>query len=131
LASENDQTAIEHEFSESWDHIEKFYAHQINWFHNAQWLKPIFGLIAELRKRGYDKKLRAGQGMMRFQLSRSREHGLRLGQPMLGFAIQPDKGMEVVYYESPHPAIEFKAETVEITPEIEDLLTRLLSHPID
>jgi hypothetical protein len=122
LESENGQATIEREFSESWDWIEKFYVQQINWYRDAQVLKPIFNLIAELRKRGYDKKLRAGQGVWRFQLSRSHEHGLRLGQPMLGFDIQPDKGMNVVYYESPHTAI---------TPEVEDLLARLLSHPID
>ena len=59
---DSDQALIEKEFTASWDHIEEFYTKfftRPGW----EWLKPILNLITELRKRGYDKQLRAGQSL--------------------------------------------------------------------
>src|SRR5689334_9497618 len=50
----------------SWD----FTAHLLYGF------DTLYGLIAELRKRGYDRHFRAGQSLHYFILSRSRKYGL-------------------------------------------------------
>jgi len=66
-----------------------------------------------------------------FVLSRSREHGMRLGQASLRFELKAEGGMTVRYGEVGNLATELKVERVEITPEIEALLTRLLAQLID
>jgi len=131
VSAEDEQKTIEQEFVKSWDLIEQFYEYYTqSYFRSSQWLKPIFSLIHELRRRGYDRKFRAGQGMDRFQISRALKHGLRPGQPMLGFNILENGGMNVIYFEA-GDVVEFQCERVELTPEVEELLARLLAHPID
>jgi hypothetical protein len=130
LASENDQSSIEQKFSESWDEIEQFYTTFFD-LPDWQYLKPIAGLISDLRSRGYDKQFRAGQALTWFVLSRSQEWGLRSEQPFLRIDLHWEGGMTVLYYAPPNPIIEVNLEAVELTPEWEHLLLRLLSHPID
>ena len=119
----DDNQAIERAFMASWDHIEKFYVNAYfwgkEWFElnqvspselNAEqldlilnhgkkltWLRPIQPLMAEMRKRGYDRQLRAGQSMERLIVSRARNHGLRPDQACIIFSIQ-EVGMHVVLY---------------------------------
>lgn len=94
------------------------------------WLKPILALIAELRARGYDQQFRAGQSMSRFILSRSEEWRVYL-EVFLSMEVQSEGGMIVYFIEPPNPMIEISLERVELTPELEQLLSRLLTHPID
>lgn len=71
---------IEGEFIESWDFIEQFY--------RQDWCKvsdAVLEMIAEMRRAGYDRLLRAGQSMSSLGLSRSRRHGLRAEQACLWF----------------------------------------------
>lgn len=79
---------IEGEFLQSWDKIEQFY--NGNTF-GLQELVPPF--LAELRRAGYDRKLRAGQSMWTLVLSRSRRHGLRADQPCVRFEFQSREGI--------------------------------------
>ncbi len=124
----DDQNAIEKAFLESWDRIERHFTnYRVHW----NWLASIHSLIAELRKRGYDHQLRAGQAMVTFILSRSREHGLQNGQSHIWFDLNPDGGMKITYIENNQKTNEFEVKRVELTPEIETLLQRLLAQPID
>lgn len=71
---------IEGEFIQSWDSIEGFY--------RQDWCKvsdAVLAMIAEMRRAGYDRVLRAGQSLSSLGLSRSRRHGLRAEQPCLWF----------------------------------------------
>ena len=71
-------------------------------------------LIADLRKRGYDRKLRAGQSMYTFMLSHSREWGLRDEHAYMAFDLDESGGMKVKYREKGSPITEFEVERVEI-----------------
>jgi hypothetical protein len=130
LILDHDQQTTEEKFLQSWDAIEKFYARIIassGW----AWLTPIFSLIAKLRERGYDRQFRAGQSLTMFSLSRSLNHGLRNEQPAFGIEILPDGTMHLWYHEPPNENIEMDVDQVEITPEVEEFLARLVAHPID
>jgi hypothetical protein len=130
VASENDQPSIEQLFSESWDEVEPFYGRFLagpDW----QYLTPILGLISDLRSRGYDQRFRAGQSMVRFVLSRSKEWGLRQEQAFLSFDLNLEGGLAVAYYEPPETFIELKFDHTELNPQVEQLLLRLLTRPID
>ena len=130
MTSEDEQKAIEEDFSQSWNRVEQFFA-MFNGLQNLAFLNSIISLITELRERGYDRKLRAGQAMTNFILSRSREHGLQIGQARLTFRVMRQGGMEIQYCEANDRVSEFEVEQVKITPEIEALLARLLAQPID
>jgi hypothetical protein len=121
---------IEKEFSASWNHIQAFYEELIN-KHGWDWLNPILNLIDQLRACGFDRKLRAGQSMWRFWLSRSKKHGLRDNQPFLEIDVHPDASMNVVYWDSVGVVAETTVERVELTPELEGLLAQLAAQPLD
>lgn len=129
MESENDQAMIEREFSESWDLTEEIYSsvHWISWKPSV----PLLNLITQLREQGYDKTLRAGKSLSRFILSRSRYDGLRRNQARLGFDLHSNGTMNLLYFEPPDKEIQITVESLTLTPEVEDLLARLLSHPID
>jgi hypothetical protein len=130
MADENEQKAIESDFIQSWDWMEQFFV-DFSLEEGWDWITSIQGLIAELRSREYDRKFRAGQSLYVFVLSRSRKHGMRLEQPALRFELKREGGMKVQYWEYPDTRTEFEVASVEITPEIEALLARLLAQPID
>ncbi|CAA0209553.1 hypothetical protein [Tenacibaculum maritimum] len=66
---------IKGEFIESWNSIEEFYcSFSDSWISNG---KDALRLIKKMRKLGLDAKLRAGQSLWSFILSRSRRHGLK------------------------------------------------------
>ena len=65
---------IKGEFIVSWNSIEKFYgSFSDSWSSNGE---DALRLIKEMRNAGLDEKLRAGQSLWFFILSRSRRHGL-------------------------------------------------------
>ncbi|MEO8397141.1 MAG: hypothetical protein ABI700_29370 [Chloroflexota bacterium] len=133
--ADDELSEIERDFSTSWDYMEQFYAIKIaevgSYAYQAEWLKPMFGLIAKLRERGYDHQFRAGQQLLALMLSRSRQHGLRQDQPSFSIEPNPNGGATVWYHEPPDVWIQFQIEHIEITPELDALLKRLLAHPID
>jgi hypothetical protein len=134
LMTPNDhQSTIEQAFLLSWDGIERFYTSILNrhgWEYMA-WLKPILDLISELSSRGYDRKLRAGQSVATFIVSRSRKDGLRQEQACLRIELNGKGGTWVDYHEHPDNRIQFEQDRVELTPELEALLERLAAQPVD
>ena len=153
---ENDWIAIEHEFVTSWDGIERFYVFNFfigtpEWFdlsgishaefekaglseriHHREFMKPIRALITEMRMKGYDRKLRAGQSLDSFVLSRSRKHGLRSDQGLLGITLLEEGGMHVEYCPMMgETKIEVHFSEVKLTSGLEQLLDKLVTHPID
>jgi hypothetical protein len=130
MQSEDEQKAIEAAFVESWDKLQMLFEWYTN-AHTVEFTKPTLTFVAELRQRGYDHKFRAGSSLFTFILSRSREWGLRQGQAHLNFTINHLGNMEVSYRESDNFTTNFEVERIEITPEIEALLERLLAQPID
>ena len=127
METDSEQNAIEADFLKSWDWVEEYFKRLVS---RWQALEPIQGLINELRQKGYDRKFRVGQSMYIFVLSRRREHGFPLGQS-LRFELKAEGGMRIRYGEVGNSVTEFEVERVEITPEIEALLTQLLAQPID
>src|SRR6266851_9835805 len=104
MATDDTHQEIEEAFMASWDRIERFYVRTFFWRtpladidpsevktladsteykSRYEKLKPRLGLIAEMRKQGYDRQLRAGSSLSSLVLSRSREFGLRPDQAML------------------------------------------------
>jgi hypothetical protein len=71
---------IEGEFIASWDGIEQFYDGG-----HFPLKSRVLQFVGQLRSAGYDRKLRAGQSMWTFILSRSRRHGLRADHSRIEF----------------------------------------------
>jgi hypothetical protein len=129
--TDQDNTEFEQQFVESWGFIDEFYGDLVPIPSWAK-LEPIFGLIRELRMRGYDCQFRAGQSIYLFILSRSKQQGLRDDQAFLRINLVVEgHAMLVTYLEPPNDPIEIAFDRVEITPAFEQLLERLLAHPID
>jgi hypothetical protein len=154
IAAMNDKE-LTSKFKTSWDEIERFYDYFIVSHPGYEWLLPIKGLIRDIRARGYDQHLRAGQALHSLVLSRSREHGLRFDQPRLSIWPLEDGQMEV-HYASPlfkrsnvarmgikayeettayWDVVDRKAcitlDSMKLCPELQQLLDRLLAHEID
>lgn len=82
---------IEGEFILSWDEIENFYQEL-----ELEKKREILNLIKQIRERGFDKTLRAGQSLYTMILSRSRRHGLKDNQNSISFSFDYIKSkMEV------------------------------------
>ncbi len=77
--------ALEAELLASWDRMVRFYEDDFLVDDNWRWLTPMRDLVVQLREAGYDRSLRAGQSLMNFIVSRSRDHGMRDGQPSVMF----------------------------------------------
>lgn len=112
------------EFITSWNAIEQFYD-----TFEGKFVPEAKALIAQMRSRGYDQKLRAGQSLWTLVLSRSRRHGLRRDQSSICFFFH-EKSMSLhtsfgdEYLESDFGPIAF-------TTEVEEWLERLVREPID
>lgn len=72
---------IEGEFIISWDNIENFYR-EIDLDKKPE----ILRLIKQMREKGFDRTLRAGQSLYTLILSRSHRHGLRENQDSISFS---------------------------------------------
>lgn len=136
LSTQEVDPVVEAEFIASWDRMIHFFDQFLipgSW----GWLASIIPFIQELRKEGYDRKLRAGQSMTTFVLSRSIRHGLHEGQASLAFELHPDGQMTVNYYSAmlalPDYSIsrQLSVENASISTEIEGLIIRLLMQPLD
>lgn len=117
---------VEGEFLKSWDHMQQFYVNS-----QCPQESDIRALISAMRMRGYDKTLRAGQSLWTLILSRSRRHGMRAGQPYIQFFFHDD-GMNVVYsMVAEHDSAKISKEKIAFTQDLEALLEKLQSMPID
>jgi hypothetical protein len=129
LISDNDQTPIEEVFSKTWDHVESYYERLSGSYESLK--KDRLFLIGELRGRGFDRQLRAGQKLFNLILSRARLHGLHEGQSWLEFFTDQEDGSTTIRYSGSDSQSTLKLDHFEFTPELESLLERLLAHPID
>ena len=130
MVFDDDDRPIEKKFTDSWDWIEQFYGDELK--HGGLWAKSMPDLINELRLRGYDKVFRAGQSLYFFVLSRSQKWGLRDEQARLRIDVHREGGMTIGYYSLLElEEFEVNFDRVELTPEFEQLLSKLLAHPIN
>jgi hypothetical protein len=109
---------IEGEFILSWDGIVAFYERLPRFPHTA----AVLAMIAQMRKNGFDRTLRAGQSMFTFIVSRSRRYGLQRHHPHVLFHFLHD-GMEIVARLPDEQTMTFP--TIQYTLEIEKLLRAL------
>jgi hypothetical protein len=131
MADAKDMKETEEEFVRSWLQIELFYKDMLaiplsSW----HWLKPLVSLIGELKQKGYDTQFRAGHSIYYFILSRSREHGLRADQHFLQIEPGQNGGMMLDYF-TPEGKESTEVSRTEFCPELEAMLLRLISQPID
>lgn len=118
----NDEQAAD--FAGSWESVEAFYrtlGHPL--------YAQVLGLIASMRRKGYDRSLRAGTSMDILILSRARGDGLRKEQPYVAFLFSEDGTMEVCckFAESK----KLTCRQIELSREIEDRLKELEVRPVD
>ncbi|QIE99984.1 hypothetical protein [Roseimicrobium sp. ORNL1] len=116
---------LEGEFFLGWDAMEN------SWVgHLPESIQPLVkAFIAAMRQKGYDRKLRPGQSMFTFVLSRSRRYGLRQGQPFVDFSFN-DEGM-TISNNLGGTCTTHQQPSIMLTPEVEQLLERLAAEPID
>lgn len=114
--------STEGEFLTSWDNIEKFYRDE-----KFPLAAPVLAMIAEMRRVGYDHKLRAGHSLWSLVLSRSRRHGLRDGQPYIAFCFRPGATMEIYLPGRSNITL----PEIKFTPEINTHLDQLAAHAIN
>jgi len=106
---------IEGEFIESWNSITTFYE-QIN----EDYINDVLSFISDLRSKGFDKTLRAGQSLYTFILSKSRRHGLTENQKHLTFSFQKDK---MIIRDNKDEEMSFNK--IELNSEVESLINSL------
>ena len=122
-------------FVRSWDAMERRSALGTRGF-PVELAEPIRALVQEMRRRGYDRRFRAGMAAHNIVLSRSAEHGLRNDQLNVSIWVNrhfltgfEDKRMEV--YCGPGDRVHFVEESYGLTPRLEAALEDLARAPID
>ena len=112
----------ENNFLESWNQIES----------NFEGL-ALYPLIRELRAKGYDRKLRAGQSMTTFSMSRLVKGFLRSNDPHITIRATENEGMKVRYLGRgfANTVYEIELDTLFLSTELEDLIQRLIDKPVD
>jgi len=121
---------LEKEFVKSWNRME--------WFFGSGEACPkrpdAVDFIRTLRRMGYDRKLRAGQSIDIFIVSRSRKHGLEPEQARIEFYIYEGKmhvqGKIDVDSRGLPQTEAFIENTQPVSDHVRDLLDRLSNGPI-
>lgn len=116
---------IEGEFILSWDYTEQFYREKTR----LPQIEEILKMIKDMRSRGYDKTLRAGQSMYTFILSKSRRNGLKGNQSSLAFDFQ-NNAMNISCYHAGNKE-NITLPRIEYTPQIDVLMKQLEAEKID
>jgi len=116
---------VEGEFINSWDQIEQFYDNDK--FASSS---RVSQFIAQLREEGYDQKLRAGQSLMTFILSRSRRHGLRSEQRRIRFEFSWNDDLMNATLQNGCEQSTLTARIL-LSGEIRGLLNQMVELPID
>jgi hypothetical protein len=88
----------------------------------------VLPFIAELRRAGYDRKLRAGQSIWSLIVSRSRRPRLRPEQPVVSFQFH-ENSMEV--YARDQKEERLQHIPIAMTDTVERVLRGLTERPID
>jgi hypothetical protein len=116
-------TPVEGEFLQSWDQMEGVY--ESSRFPPRSLVLPF---IAELRRAGYDRKLRAGQSIWTLIVSRSRRPRMRPEQPLVSFHFR-ETTMEV--FSSNHGEERIFEIPIALSDTVERVLQRLVERPIN
>ncbi len=114
---------VEGEFIESWDQTERVY--------EGARFPPrnlILPFISDLRRAGFDRKMRAGQSVWSLIISRSRRPRLRPEQPLVSFQFR-ESSMEVFTRNQEEHRI--SVLPIEMSDTVERALSRLAQQPID
>ena len=114
---------FDRDFIQSWERIEEFFGLMLA---RVPWKDRVLQFIAELRQAGYDRKLRAGQTIDIFIVSRSRHHGLRPDQSRVAFYFHKD-GMDVVEGHE----LKLRRTDFSLSAPVRAVLDRLVSRDID
>jgi hypothetical protein len=122
--NEWDTDELEAEFIESWNRIERFYRGQ-----DLRLRDLVLPFLAELRRAGYDRKLRAGQQVEMLVLSRSRRHGMRADQPRVVFRFCD--GTMDVRCKIAGPKKQIAGIAIAFSGLVEEELTKLANQQVD
>lgn len=117
---------IQEIFMERWLKMEQFFSPHLS---GDEWKIPVLKFLQDLRELGYDKKLRAGQSLYNFIVSRSIHHGLKKEQPRIRFIFNRKGGMSIRCWIKGE-TITFEQDSIELTPQLQDLLDKLVEEPI-
>jgi hypothetical protein len=134
LASYYEQgRGVEGEFILSWDEVERFYLHNAKCEGVAQnstldYTQFILGFLAEVRRAGYDRKLRTGTSLLYFMVSRSRRYGLRRNQPYIAFDFKNGQMAVTMRFEEKN---QFIVPQIAFTPQIAAIFDRLAAYALD
>ena len=115
--------SVEADFIQSWDSLEVVFGWMLV---HVPWRNRALQFIAQLRQAGYDRKLRAGQSLEVFIVSRSRRHGLRPDQHRVVFCFHNDV---IDVLEGNEPKI--RNTDISLSAPVEAVLARLVSRDID
>jgi hypothetical protein len=114
---------VEGEFLESWNQMEGVY--ECSRFPPRMMVLPF---IAELRRAGYDRTLRAGQSIWSMIVSRSRRPRVRPDQPVVSFQFH-ENTMEI--YMRDQTEERFRDLPIAMSDTVERVLRSLTAQPID
>jgi hypothetical protein len=114
---------VEGEFIESWDQMEGVY--EGSRFPPRTLVLPF---IADLRRAGYDRKLRAGQSIWSLIVSRSRRPRLRPEQPLVSFQFR-ENSMEI--FSSTQGEERIFEIPIAMSDTVERVLQHLAERPVD
>lgn len=114
---------IKGELIESWNSIERFYKRL-----NENFTPKVLNLIEQLRHKGFDERLRAGQSLYTFMLSRSRRHGLTQEQNFIAIRFKIDKNEMIVTDKENN---ELLVDEVKISNELEKIIEDLAKEEIN
>jgi|GEM_PF-1063082 len=110
----------------SWDTMEEFF--DDSRFPLADQVLPF---IRDMRSKGYERTLRAGQSLWSLVLSRSRSHGMRIDQPCVAFRFHKS-GMTVSNgIEDRRNPVTMEHAEILLTAEVDALLRQLEARPVD
>jgi hypothetical protein len=113
------------DFARTWVRIEEFFGQALS---PSAWKDYLLAFVSQLRRGGYDRKLRAGKSSFAFTVSRSRRHGLRPDQPWISFLFH-DSVMDMMICEY-HKRWACTLGPL-VSPGVTAALRHLLKHPID
>ena len=117
---------IKGEFIESWNLIEEFYnTFSEDWSSNGE---DALRLIKEMRKMGLDEKLRAGQSLWFFILTRLKRHGLEENTNYLQITFLGNNQMKIEsHFDGKETSLESK---VEYKGYLKEIVEKLLKEKI-
>jgi len=130
MSQTNTGDPVERDFVQCWERTEELFR---DWLlDRAPWKGKVLQFMAQLRRAGYDRKLRAGQILDMFVVSRSRRHGLRPDQPRVVFFFH-DNVMDVFFRNDAmgQGKPEVCSTGISVSAPVQALLDRLVSREID